>query len=97
MDKDEDKYDDRIILLIIPNSNKHLESLPDTSLSFQIFDWKQFARHSFFLFDSVHTHASRVNQRLAYHKQNDGRYRNSPTIKFCTDEFPVHRCSSIKF
>ena len=31
--------------------NKHLESLPDTSS--QIFDWKQFARHSFSLFGGI--------------------------------------------
>ena len=67
--------------------NKHLESLPDTSS--QIFDWKQFVRHSLSLSlsvgeqDSVDKQARRVNQRLTYHQQNDGKMddeRNSLTI-----------------
>ena len=38
--------------------------------------------------------ARRANQRLDYHKQNDGRLQKSPTIKFCADLFPGHRYPS---
>ena len=48
---------------------KHLESLLDTNS--QIFDWKQFARHTLSLSlgekDTVQKQARWVNQRLAYH------------------------------
>ena len=53
---------------------KHLESLPDTRS--QIFDWKQFAIHSFSLFGGIRLSpqtTERVNQRLAFHRRNDGR------------------------
>ena len=56
---------------------KHLENLPDTSS--QIFDWKQFTRHSFSLFGGISfsrermfyesneslSHESRVNESMS--------------------------------
>ena len=61
--------------------NKHLESLPDTSS--QIFDWKQFAGHSFSLLGGTRlsrqtskTSKSTASLSLA-ERWNDGRLEES--------------------
>ena len=45
-------------------------------MSSQIFDWKKLGRHSLSVFGGIRLNpkqARRVNQRLDYHWQNDGR------------------------
>ena len=75
-------------------------------MSSQIFDWKQFARHSFSPlgeYDSVHKQARRQLRRvpeptasLSLAGTMDD-YRNSPRVKCCADLFPSDRCPPIKF
>ena len=71
----------------------------------QIFDWKQFTRHSFSLFGGIRlspqtsktSEATASLSRLITSRTMDD-YRNSPTIKFCADLFPAHRCpAAVKF
>ena len=83
----------RWVLLIY----KNLESLPDSSSQIFAIDWCSFS-----LFDRNKTQPQAIKTRettasLSLADSMDD-YRNSPTIKFCADLFPAHRCpSAIKF
>ena len=76
---------------------KHLESLPDTSS--EIFDlyWKP-CQTLFLSLCGIRLspkQARRVNNGQLISSRLMDNYRNSPTIKFCDDLFPAHRCPSV--